>query len=64
MSETASTINSVNLDIELADPPQVYEKKQLYVGPNSNLKPRHFGNNCVFLFKNNEPLITIGPHCN
>ena len=24
---------------------------------------RSFGKNCVFLFYNNEPLVTIGPHC-
>lgn len=25
---------------------------------------RHFGNCFVFWFRNDEPMITIGPHCN
>ncbi len=63
-----STASSINLDTELAEQSQHFEDQKELIqedstSSSSGMGKRHFGNNFVFLFRNNEPSITIGPHC-
>lgn len=48
----AKNINEADEDLETDD----FEQS-------NKAQRRHYGNNLVFLFFREEPLITIGPHC-
>lgn len=57
--------NRINTDLELQsfdlknqDESKLLEERK--INPYSN---RHFGNNLVCCFRNNEPALVIGPHC-
>ena len=55
----------LNPDLELqpVDPKTQERSKFLTSSSSQNHPARHWGNNCVFCFRRNEPIFTLGPHC-
>jgi len=63
-SSRPSDDNQLNPDLELqAVDPKTQEISKFLTSTQNNYYARHFGNNCVFCFRRNEPLFTLGPHC-
>lgn len=56
--------NAINTDLELHSfDSKVQDENKLLEIPQNPYFNRHFGNNLVCCFRNNEPYIVIGPHC-
>ena len=64
-TKDSSIKHEVNPDLELQSfDVKTQENVELINYLQSSTNHRHFGNNLVCWFRRNEPILTLGPHCN